>query len=134
MHSEVLTLTWANVTTDAVRRQPGATKSGAGREWPLRVHPELRKLIADQKAYTEAVQKRTGQIVPWVWHREGRQIRSLREAWAGAAKRAGLTLIPHDLRRSAARNMERAGVPRSVIMRLAAALEERVGSSGLQVA
>ena len=117
LHSEVLSLTWANVTAEAIRLEVGSTKSGAAREWPLRAHPALAALIAAQRGYTDAVQKRQGAIVPWVFHRDGQQIRSLSAAWKGAAKRAGLKLIPHDLRRSAARNLERAGVPRSIIMR-----------------
>jgi integrase len=39
--------------------------------------------------------------------------------WSEAAKAAGFPdRIPHDFRRTAARNMERAGVPRSVAMAL----------------
>lgn len=35
--------------------------------------------------------------------------------WHNETERAGLTgLIPHDLSRSAVRNLERAGVPRSI--------------------
>jgi integrase len=106
------------VTSDAIRLEPGTTKSGEGPEWPLREHPELAQLIAAQQAYTDAVQKRRGAVVPFVFHRDGQPIRSIREAWKGACKRAAFTLIPHDLRRSAVRNLERAGVPRSVAMRL----------------
>lgn len=111
LHAEVLSLTWANVTADAIRLEVGSTKSGAAREWPLAAHPGLAQLIADQRG-------RRGIVMPWVFHRKGKQIRNISVAWKSACKRAGLTLIPHDLRRSAARNLERAGVPRSVIMRL----------------
>src|SRR6185312_10012786 len=100
------------------RLEPGTTKSGEGREWPLAAHPELARLIEQQRAHTREVERRTGQIVPWVFHREGEQIKSVSEAWKGACKRAGLKLIPHDLRRTAVRNLERAGVPRTVAMRL----------------
>ena len=42
-----------------------------------------------------------------------------RKVWRKAAKAAGLPgLIPHDLRRSCVRNLERAGVPRSTAMAL----------------
>ncbi len=62
---------------------------------------------------------REGRIVPFVFHRQGEQIRSMRRAWNSAIKRAG---VPgawiHDLRRTAVRNLERAGVSRSVAMNL----------------
>ncbi len=46
-------------------------------------------------------------------------IRHFRRAWRTACKAAGQPhLIPHDLRRSAVRNLERAGVSRSVAMKL----------------
>jgi integrase len=54
-----------------------------------------------------------------VFHRNGRQIKGFRKAWANACTAAGFPgRIPHDLRRSAVRNMERAGLSRSVAMQL----------------
>ena len=42
-------------------------------------------------------------------------MRSLRRAWVTACRKAGRPgLLPHDLRRSAVRNLERAGISRSV--------------------
>ena len=57
---------------------------------------------------------------PWVFFDDqGMQIGTFRKAWASACKRAGVPgLIFHDLRRSAAMNMDRAGVSRRVIMQI----------------
>lgn len=72
----------------------------------------------------DAVVRQTGRIIPWVFpHLQGRSAgvrrQSLGKAWPTACKRAGVPgRIPHDFRRTAVRNMERAGVPRSVAMKL----------------
>ena len=60
-----------------------------------------------------------GRIITHVFHRYGRPIKSLRRAWLTACRKVGRPgLLPHDLRRSAVRNLERAGISRSVAMKL----------------
>ena len=117
--NEVLTRQWANVDFRAgvVRLEPGETKSGRGRTFPFL--PALKAVLERQRSYTDQVERRTGQIIPWVFHREGRPIKDFRIAWQAACKRAKLAhKIPHDFRRTAVRNLERAGVSRSVAMEL----------------
>lgn len=118
---EVLGLTWRQVDFESgtVRLDPGTTKNRDGRTFPFTALPPLERLLREQRAYTDEVEKRTGSIVPHVFHRDGDEIKSMRGAWKGAAKRAG---VPgawfHDLRRTAVRNLERASVPRSVATKL----------------
>ncbi len=55
--------------------------------------------------------------MPLVFHRDGERIRDIRGAWETACGLAGCPgRIPHDFRRTAVRNLERAGVPRSAAM------------------
>jgi len=119
--SEVLPLTWRQVDFHAsvVRLEPGTTKNGEGRTFPFAALPALETVLRRQRDYTAAVERQPGQVVPWVFHRVGRQIRVFRNAWVQACRCAGCVgMIPHDLRRTAVRNLERAGVPRSVAMKL----------------
>ena len=63
----------------------------------------------------------TGRVIPWVFHptKRGRQLKGFRRAWVQACLDAGVPgRILHDLRRTAVQNLERAGVPRSVAMKM----------------
>ena len=60
-----------------------------------------------------------GTICPYAFQRIGEPIRDLRCAWRSACKAAGVPgKIVHDFRRTAVRNLVRAGVPDTVAMKL----------------
>jgi integrase len=118
VQSEILPIEWRHVDRGAgeVRLEPGTTKNQDGRVFPFT--DDLRALMAALWAEHEALRER-GIICPHVFQRNGRPIRGFRAAWSKACTAAGLPgRIPHDLRRSAVRNMERAGLSRSVAMQL----------------
>jgi integrase len=117
---EVLALTWRQVDFPAemVRLEPGTTMNREGRT--VFMTAELKKLLEEQRVKTMAIERRTGQIIPWVFHRGGKPIKSFKVAWQGACRRAGHPgLLFHDLRRTAVRNMIRAGIPERVAMQMA---------------
>jgi integrase len=117
--SEVLTRQRHHVDLDAgwLRLDPGETKNSEGRNFPLT--RELREILQQLIEQTRAFELATGQIVPWLFHRKGKPIKDFRGAWAIACKAAGVpNRIPHDFRRTAVRNLERAGVPRSAAMKM----------------
>lgn len=115
--SELLALTWDRVDLRAgtVRLDPGTTKNDEGRVVVLT--PELLTLLSRLWQETRALAERTGTAIPWVFHRNGKQVRDFRGAWENACTKTGLAgKIPHDLRRTAVRNMIRAGIPERVAM------------------
>lgn len=122
---EILNLQWRQVDRRAgeVRLDPGTTKNREGRMFPYGEFPTLRELIEAQWQAHEQL-KAKGILSPWVFPRlrgakPGDRIGSFRKAWATACKRAGCPgRLFHDLRRTAVRNLVRAGVPEKVAMTL----------------
>ena len=54
-----------------------------------------------------------------VFHRNGRRIKDIRGSWERTCREAGLSgRIPYDFRRTAIRNMVRAGIPEQVAMQI----------------
>ena len=140
---EVLDLRWkpnVDLLAELVRLDEGSTKSGAGRVLPFANYPQVAEVMERRRQVTERLAA-AGVISPWVfcfaeplrirgrtYHAAGAPLfrpdrdrglpTALREEWAAACKAAGLPgRMFHDLRRSAARNFERAGIPRSVARR-----------------
>jgi integrase len=115
--SEVLPLTVTQVDLQAgiVRLEPGTTKSGEGRTFS--VTAESRALLQQQLDSIDALKQR-GVICPYVFHRpDGSRIKDFRKRWRKACEDAGYPgKLLHDFRRTAVRNLERAGVPRSTAM------------------
>jgi integrase len=117
--SEVIPLRWAQVdfTGGTVRLEPGMSKTGAARTFPLT--RDLRVLLDAQRAMTDEAQRTLGKVIPLVFHQDGAPISRFDKAWKAAATAAGYPwTIPHDLRRCGVRNLVRAGVPERVAMQM----------------
>lgn len=121
IRSEVLPMQWRQVDLSAgtARLEPGTTKNEEGRLFPFAMLPELAEVLKEQRRLTNELQAKKERFIPWVFHRNGRPIKDFRKAWKLACEAAGIPdMIPHDFRRTAVRNLERAGVSRSAAMKL----------------
>jgi hypothetical protein len=82
---------------------------------------ELRELLDRQRTTTENLQRQLKVVCPRVFHRSGRPIKSFRVTFrtACAAAAAGCPgRVRHDFRRTAVRNLVRAGIPERVAMQM----------------
>ncbi|MGH9382409.1 MAG: tyrosine-type recombinase/integrase, partial [Thermoanaerobaculia bacterium] len=117
---EVLPLAWAQVDRSArtIRLEPGTTKNAEGRTLPYGQLPELVDVVDTAWRHHQEL-ARGGTISPCVFTRDGERIGSFKKAWASACKAAGVPdRLLHDFRRTAVRNLVRAGVPDAIAMRI----------------
>ncbi len=109
---EMKALEWRDVDLDGkiVRLRPEVSKNKDGRVLPLA--GELLEVV-------ERARVKRRPDCPFVFHDDGQPIGNFRKAWRTACRAAGLNeILVHDLRRTAVRNMVRAGVSDRIAMAL----------------
>lgn len=107
---EIKGLTWERVDLGRgiIRLEAGETKNDEART--VYADDELKTVLSAQ-----FVNRQLG--CPYVFHRHGKKIHRFDKAWTTALQAAKLKgTIFHDLRRTAVRNMVRAGIPERVAM------------------
>jgi integrase len=130
--SEILTLERRRLDLEqgTLILDPGMTKNDDGRKGVLT--PDLKVALSEQQGRVDALQRKLGRIIPHLFpHLTGKRAGTPRtafyKAWQTACRKAGVPgMLTHDFRRTAVRNMERTGVPRSVATKLTGHRSEAV--------
>jgi integrase len=113
---ELLATTWPQVDFESrlITLQYGETKNQEARSVPI-VSGDMFNALSDAKRLRDKEWPNS----PWVFSRRGELIKDFKWAWKEACKAAGVpTLTFHDLRRTAVRNMRRAGIPQVIRMKI----------------
>lgn len=114
--SELLAVQWDFIDFEAgmIALPAATTKTKSGRLVPI-IDGDMRELLLAAKKERDENWPES----PWVFSRAGSKIVDFRHGWAEAVKAAGVPdLTFHDLRRTAVRNMRRAGVPQVIRMKI----------------
>jgi integrase len=126
--SEILTLERRHLDLEqgTLTLDPGMTKNDDGRK--VYLTPDLKSLLAAQLGRVDALQKRLGKIIPYLFphlggkqpgKRAGTPRTAFYKVWRTACRKAGVPgMLTHDFRRTAVRNLEISAVPRSFAMKL----------------
>jgi integrase len=113
---EITAIQWPPVDFEAglITLDKGETKNDEPRSVPI-LDGDMSDLLVAAKKERDAQWPNS----PWVFSRQGERIIDFRWAWDEACKRAGVPdLNFHDLRRTAVRNMRRAGIPQVIRMKI----------------
>ena len=117
--SEAFRLQWTDVDWKRQLVWLRDSKNREPRIFPFKYHARVEQVLRRQRQAVSAWERKTGLLCPSVFHWRGRAIRKLRRSWQTACRLAGLQgRLLHDFRRTAVRNLIRAGVQQAIAMKI----------------
>ena len=110
---------WADVDWARQAIHLRDSKNREPRVFPFRYHQRLETVLRRQRNEVTRWEMENDRICPHVFHWRGNRIQKLRRSWQNACARAGMPgRLLHDFRRTAVRNLIRAGVQQSIAMKI----------------
>ncbi len=116
---EALRLKWSDV--DWTRRTVWLrdSKNREPRIFPFKYHPRLEEVLRRQRELVSQWEQAHSSLCPAVFHWHGQPMQKLRRSWKTACRAAGMSnRLVHDFRRTAVRNLIRAGVQQAIAMKI----------------
>ena len=117
--SEALRLLWSDV--DWKRRTVWLrdSKNREPRIFPFKYHARLEEVLRRQRDLVSDWERKETRLCPAVFHWRGKPMQKLRRSWKSACRAAGMSdRFVHDFRRTAVRNLIRAGVQQAIAMKI----------------
>ena len=117
--SEAFRLEWSDVDWKRRSLMLRTSKNREPRIFPFKYHPRLEEVLRRQRDEDTRWEREHMKICPAVFHWRGHAIKKLRRSWRNACRAAGMPgRLLHDFRRTAVRNLIRAGVQQAIAMKI----------------
>jgi integrase len=116
---EAFRLQWGDVDWNRRTVLLRDSKNREPRIFPFKYHPRLEDVLRRQREEVLRWEKAKAQVCPAVFPWRGRAMKKLRRSWQNACRASGLSgKLLHDFRRTAVRNLIRAGVQQAIAMKI----------------
>jgi integrase len=117
--SEAFRLQWTDVDFKQQLVWLRDSKNREPRIFPFKYHARLAEVLRVQRRAVSDWERKAGVLCPSVFHWRGHALQKLRRSWQTARKAAGVGhRLLHDFRRTAVRNLIRAGVQQAIAMKI----------------
>jgi integrase len=116
---EALKLRWSDVDWERRSVWLRDSKTREPRVFPFKYHLRLEEVLRRQRRWVAEWERLEGALCVAVFPWRGRPMQKLRRSWKNACRAAGLPdRLVHDFRRTAVRNLIRAGVQQAIAMKI----------------
>ena len=117
--SEAFRLQWSDVNWKSQTVWLRTSKNREPRIFPFKYSPRLEEILRAQREAVSEWERENSQVCLAVFHWRGKPMGKLRRSWKSACRAAGLEgRLLHDFRRTAVRNLIRAGVQQAIAMKI----------------
>lgn len=117
--SEALRLQWSDVDWKRQSVWLRDSKNREPRVFPFKYHPRLEQVLRRQRQFVTEWERGEARLCSAVFPWRGRPMQKLRRSWKTACRAAGMPdRLVHDFRRTAVRNLIRAGVQQAIAMKI----------------